>query len=540
MKLRQIKTEILVFLSVVLIRLPNLGFDIFNTDVWKWKQRIFDFGSGVFGFSFERTLQMYHPGVTLMWLGSIAVKFFNLYYDIFTGGPPPDNNVGVVFGLHFVQKLFVVIGIAFVTAFLFHALKRLFGAKYAVLAIVFMSLEPFYVALTRVIHLEGLMTTLMLASLAWLFLYLYERKQAQLLISAVFASLAVLTKTSALFLLPFSGIVLFLFDYEKNKDFIGAIKSSLCVYWKWLLVLIVTFIAVWPSMWVQPVETISTLYKGIFTTGVDTGHIQLFFGDWTLDPGPLFYFVVLFLRSSVYLLLGMLLLPFVIKKFDIKRKQIISYLVLFAILYFVGMTIPSKKLDRYLLPSMMALLLAVVFAFEWLVEKISKRFNVSQIVTSLLFVLPVLAYLCYLHPNYIAYYNPLGGGLSKGMHIIEPKWTFGQEELSEYFKQVIVEDGREGFGEDSLQSLYWKDALRKKLVVALPEKYYTQLYPFFRGIDGWAVIEAFTPDAQQSSHYVYPVWADYSEEHGRFRLEYRGSVYLQNVPIYNVYDRYDK
>src|SRR3989344_5160036 len=133
--LRSFWCEILVFLLFVLMRLPALGYDTFNTDVWKWKQRIYDFGTGVFTANFEMTIQKYHPGVTLMWIGAAAVKFFNAFYKITTGGLPADNNIGVIFELNFLQKLFIVLVLGFVVAMIFSMLKKLFGLRYAVIAI---------------------------------------------------------------------------------------------------------------------------------------------------------------------------------------------------------------------------------------------------------------------------------------------------------------------------------------------------------------------------------------------------------------------
>ena len=53
----RIKYEILVFILFVVSRLPDLGYDTFNTDVWKWKARIFDFGTGIFTLDFAKTIQ---------------------------------------------------------------------------------------------------------------------------------------------------------------------------------------------------------------------------------------------------------------------------------------------------------------------------------------------------------------------------------------------------------------------------------------------------------------------------------------------------
>ncbi|MCA9302422.1 hypothetical protein KDA10_03640, partial [candidate division WWE3 bacterium] len=103
--LSDLRYEMFAFLLFVLTRLNNLGYDMFNTDVWKWKSRIYDFGEGIFTLSFEKTLQRYHPGVTLMWLGALGVKLQSFYYKVVLGFSPPDNDIQTVFILHFFQKI---------------------------------------------------------------------------------------------------------------------------------------------------------------------------------------------------------------------------------------------------------------------------------------------------------------------------------------------------------------------------------------------------------------------------------------------------
>jgi hypothetical protein len=47
-----------------------------------------------------------------------------------------------------------------------------------------------------------------------------------------------------------------------------------------------------------------------------------------------------------------------------------------------------------------------------------------------------------IHPNYLAYYSPLIGGIEGGRYILEPKWLIGYDEVAEYFneKQKDQED----------------------------------------------------------------------------------------------------
>src|SRR3990172_9953599 len=146
-RIKSLKYEIMVFIVFVASHLPSLGYDTFNTDVWKWKARIFDFGSGVFNLNFVQTIQKYHPGVTLMWIGTVVVKFFNLYYDVIYKTPPPDNDISVIFQLHFLQKLFIVLVIGFSLSLIFYGIRKIFNLKYSVILLSFLVIEPFYVAL---------------------------------------------------------------------------------------------------------------------------------------------------------------------------------------------------------------------------------------------------------------------------------------------------------------------------------------------------------------------------------------------------------
>lgn len=536
-KLKKIKYEVLVFVLFVASRLPDLGYDMFNTDVWKWKQRIFDFGSGFFYFDFAKTIQKYHPGVILMWLGSAAVKVFNFWYKLTTGELPPDNQIYTIFELHFVQKLVVVIAIGFTLAFVYNALKKIVDQSYALLAVFLLALEPFYVALTRVIHLEGLLSTFMLASFLWMYVYLTKKKtKLRLFISALFAAAAILTKSSSMFLLPFTGIVMFLMEYLKSRKFGESVKNSLITYVPWLLVVIVVFVSLWPAMLVVPGQALQTLFMGVFSTGIEEGHTQLFFGKLVEDPGLIFYPIVFFYRSSVYLFLGLLAFPFIKKGLTENEKKFALYVFLFGFLYFVEMSIPSKKLDRYILPTIVSFILLSSFSVRTLIDWLSKKIKYAWI----LVLLPMVACVAYWHPNYFAFYSPLGGGLKVGVNVIEPKWIFGQKEIQEYFLQVYKEDNLTGFGDQSLTDLYWKQELKQKLMVAIPEKYYTQLWPFIRQIDGWATIESLSQDAKQSNYFIYPVWDEKMSQVSDSNFEYRDTIHVEGVPIFNVYNRYDK
>ncbi|MBD3366156.1 hypothetical protein GF360_02305 [candidate division WWE3 bacterium] len=495
--------EIAVFLFFVLLHIPGLGRETFNTDVWKWKARTYDFGEGVFTLNFEKTIQKYHPGVTLMWIGTGAVKIYNLYYDLVFSHPPVNNDVSTVFELHLVQKFCLVVFIALALSFCIYVLKKEFGKRVALIFGILASIEPFYYALTRVFHLEGLMSILMLASFLWFYHYLQEKKFSRLVLSALFASLAFLTKTSAIYLIPFMLLQTFL--HLKGQFF----KP----FGIWLILSILGFFLFWPAMWVMPGKALSTIYRGIFTIGMERGHTQIYFGNITEDPGIFYYLVVFALRSSIVLLVGLGGTFFSFKVANKKEKKFLLYTLLFALFYTIQITIPSKKLDRYILPAILALTLTASFFYAFLFSRLGKKKGLAILSVVMLFGIGTLGYL---RQDYFSYFNPLFGGLRTGVKVLEPKWIIGQHKIVEYFGKKAP-----------------TDSLIK--IVAFPEKYYTQIWPFMEEAGHNPVIKDLTPHAKNAHYFLYPVWQDESSQETRFDIEFADTIKLRGVPVWNVY-----
>ncbi|OGC38930.1 hypothetical protein A3K42_01295 [candidate division WWE3 bacterium RBG_13_37_7] len=500
---------------------------MFNTDVWKWRSRSYDFGSGVFGLDFDKTLQKYHPGVTLMWLGTVGVKFYNLYLDVSKSGITPDS-IQAVFGLHTTQKFLVVLAIGISLGFAFIASRRLIDTRYAYLALLLLILEPFFMAHTRTFHLEGLESTFMLVSTLWFYYWLQETEnKKRLFIASFFTALAFLTKTTSLYLLPFFGLYLFFDSLKKDKRFIFALGRSFKLWFIWLFPALLFVFLLWPALWVDPVGVIQYLGKGVFEVGIDTDHQQFYFGKLVDNPGPLYYLVVLLFRSSPYLLVGL------IGSFFVKKTKFIYFLLSYAFFYLVMITIPSKKLDRYILPSMTSMVLLSTYFYVWCLDKLKLK---SLTVIVLFFILPVATAFC-LHPDYLSYYNPMLGGLRTGMYVLEPKWMIGQGEIIKYFKNVQKTDNLEPSWDQSFENVNKHSSVKNILTVGFQEKYYTQIWPFFREFGAWAVIKDLTPFAKNTMYFVYPVWNDDSNLEDRFKLEFVTTIKIRGVNVYNVYKR---
>lgn len=517
MSIKKYWLHILVFALFVVVRMPLLGQDIFNTDVWKWKTRTYNFGNALISGNFEQTVQKYHPGVSLMWLGSVGVKVANeLYKDA--------DPITFVFGLHFIQKLVIVLFLGFCTALIYGLLKDIIDSRYALLGIVLLTFEPFYLGLTRVIHLEGLMATLMVVSALYLYKYKTNVKNKDLILSAFFAGLAFLTKSTAIFMVPFAGLCLLLW-YKK-----GFIKPGLF----WILGFVATFFVIWPATWVNLGLVLNTMFRGVYDVGVEGGHDQFFFGKYVQDPGILFYPVALLFRSSGIFLISLIVAKVLLikNKFTSKDLDFVKYLLLFGMLYLVEITIPSKKLDRYFLPSFMSLGLVAVFGLNYFFDLLHK-YKLLWLGGALIILRTFI-----LLPDYFSFYNPLLGGLRTGMYVIEPKWMIGIPQINKYFQNEFsagdygYSDNDESFEKVVDQKLY-----DSRLSVGFQEKYYTQIWPFFRRFGSWAVIKDLTPFAKLTTYFVYPVWDDESYKEDRFKLEFVDTIKIRGTEVYRVYKR---
>ncbi len=512
-RILKLKLEILIFVIFLLSRLPSLGNDTFNTDVWKWKARTYNFLNSVTSLDLAGTSQSYHPGVTLMFLGSLGVKTYNSYYRLSYGVKPPDTRE-TVFAVHFWQKFYVVLALSFLISLSFFLLKRLIGSIYAFLVIIFISTEPFFVAHSREFHLEALITLFIFVSFLFMFSYLEGKSRRGFFLSALFAVLSLLTKSSALFIVPFNILLILVFGFVNKQKIIEVFKSSFI----YSLLIVSLFFAMWPAMWVRPIETLNNYIRGAREIGIEGDHDQLYFGKLVADPGISFYPLNLLLRLTPEVLIGLLLLVlflFIRPKERYFRHLVFSSLA-FVLLFLVYLIIPTKKLDRYLLPAFPFIIFLAISVYIELTKKIAGKLKKDFFIPLVSVFLVLLAIrsiiLVSLHPNYLFYYSPLLGGARKAIFLVEPKWAIAGREVGKYFN----------------------DKNDLNLVIAFPEKHFTQLWPF---VLAHSVIADIRKDALKADYFVYPSWDDTSSFEQRVKLSYEDSIRFKGVVLYNVYRR---
>jgi len=436
---KYLRAALLFFLALA-PRIYQLGFDVINIDASFWKENTYNFMGLLFQRRFADLAITHHPGVTLMWLGGLAMKVFRGIYFWTHGRPAPDTH-SVYLWTHFAQKLPIALLTSAFVVFTYWAVRRLVDKRVGLLAAIFLALEPFFLAHSRVFHLDALLTVFMCSSVLLLLLYLQERNRKWLVISGILGGLGLLTKSTALFLVPFSLLVFGLY----RKRAIYDLRFTICEFLVWCLVLAATFVAVWPSMWVQPLNTLKLYFSGITTEAYATdpssfaASRHIIFGRVTYNPGWYYYPFVLALRlSPTVFVFGVVGVFWSFWEFWKKRSTTPSlFLILYSLFFILALSLPAKKLDRYILPVIPFFCTLAAYGLV----KIFEYFKIRRLLVPTVIVFTVftvftgftVSTVFTLHPDYGFYFSPLLGGTRTGLKFDSDYWWGeGYKKVADY------------------------------------------------------------------------------------------------------------
>jgi len=433
----------LSFLSVFyfVFRLIGLGFDVINIDYPLWDNRASNFYIYLKTFNFPETYRTGHPGVTLMWIAGGAMEIFSRIYHFFFHVQPVVNDYAVFPWRSLVIKLSLVFSIYVITLLSLFVIERLTSKRVAILFFFLLSIEPFIFAHDRIFHLDGLLTSLVFLS-ALLSIFFWRSKghlsrralYITLLSGAFSSSMAFLTKVTGVFAFLFFYFTGLFFFVVRKKFLLRRYIGYGLVYFLSFLAFFVIF---FPAAWVGPINVFMKMAADALSLSVG-GHNQYFLGRWTDDPGILYYlFVFAFKLSPIAILWGMasVILVLLRKKLGVKvgkSGDILVLLVSFVFLFVLEISISSKKIPRYIIPTIPAILLLVsILAINFYdscknLRKIFIAFAVLTFVYQGFWVYK-------LFPNILAYASPLLGGMrSEDYYIGNKHFGFGLKEVADY------------------------------------------------------------------------------------------------------------
>lgn len=467
---RSLGVSVVLFLLTLVPRVVSL--DVFITpDEPRWMNRSASFLEAVLAGDFIHTIHIGETpgGVTTKWCGSagIMAKYLLLRLNPSAGASlhandlrdflrwlqnDPHNHLEVMTAVRWPIALIVscsVVGIYLLA-------RELFAEQVALLGVILLALEPFYLALSRVLHLDALVTSFMALSLLSLAICLKRIRLSPLLFfSGVTAGLGVATKVSALFLVPFAGLMalaVYLADFRDRRAVPWRKALHLAVVLTvWVGIGGLTLAVVWPAMWVDPLAALQRLLSGSSELA-EAGHTQFFLGQVIDDPGPLFFPVAFLFRVSPLTLLGAVAsLPTVLRRGKAPENRRLIWLWAYAFLFVAFITLSPKKLDRYVLPIFPAMtLLTAAGLWEW-VEILRQRTSglLNRWVTGAARLLPLGCIILQAifpfphYPYYFTFYNPALGGLRQAARVILVGWEEGLEKVAHYLNEKEgIEDKR--------------------------------------------------------------------------------------------------
>ena len=312
---------LLLGVAALLPRILGLADFITTDEAYHWIARTERFADAIADRRWADTLQTGHPGVTVMWLGSLGLALER------TIGPGWDGAPALAAHLAWLRLPGALLQALLVPAG-YLLLRRLLNPTTALVAALLWASAPYLIAHARLLHLDALLTSFVTFSLLLLLVavetmneepgtikeppamhrssFIVHRSSRWLIASGIFAGLALLTKGPALILLPFAGLLLFTFPHSPFS-IPQRLRIAVPLYLLWLGVAALVVVLLWPAPWSDPARALRAYIDEIASNGGrPNGDGQFFLGNAVGDPGPLFYPLANLFRMTPVTLLGLL------------------------------------------------------------------------------------------------------------------------------------------------------------------------------------------------------------------------------------------
>lgn len=465
---------VLAIAILALALIPRLlALDVFvGPDEFTWDRRSANFANALTSGNWAETYQDGYPGVTLMWVETMGARVRYGYHRLI-GDPVdwasligPEDSMANLSGKRQIlagfNALLLALGVGLV--------YRLFGSGAAWLAGFLLAFDPFLLTESRALRSEAIMTGFCMLALMALLLYLREQKLGYSALAGALTALAVLSKISAVALLPVVGLMMSgVTLLDLRQPLTKRLRVTVIALLVFGGVLLLTAFVIWPALWVSPIEVLQKMfaYVSVRVEEGNEGGKNFFWGQELADEqvGPLFFPVVLLYRTSPILWLGLILL-FMAAIWQFKgwrshrakasiEKQLeklipgssvlLGVILLFLLVYLASITRSTLKYDRFIIPMLPPLnllgALGMVAAWRWLTARDSQQSkianpkskiqNMAWLPALLILGLQMAVALPH-HPYYYTYWNPLLGGLQQAVHILPVGVGEGLDQAAAY------------------------------------------------------------------------------------------------------------
>jgi len=377
-----------VFMLYLALRLIGLGYDMSNSDAARWHRRSEKFLTALKTGDFASTYQHYQPGITMMWLNAVVKQTAFSYQMLTTKNPKTLENADwfpIIDGL---SKAVNVATLSILLGFHFYLLTNLFNKYVGLMYVFLVAVEPYLIGIDRWFHLTSFEGYFAFSAVLGILMWRRTKSAKFLIFTSIFFVLGVYSKLTAALALPVLLIILI-------QDFVTSRKLAPTVIF--CLTSALLFFLLLPALWVSPLSVAQKFYTAIFSAvSDDVRAYQL--AEWVK---PIYYFVLLGYKLSPFTLFGAVIVAANSKK--LLSSPNVKYILLYLAVYFGFLSLADKKIDRYVIPLILPILLLLAVYLDRL------KVGVRQLIV--MFPLLFVIYATYIYfPMYSAYYSPLFGG----------------------------------------------------------------------------------------------------------------------------------
>jgi hypothetical protein len=335
-------------------------------------------------------------------------------------------------------------------------MRRLVDRRIALVAAFLIAFEPFFMANSRIIHVDAPLTYFMFLSFLAFLLYLKEARWGWLILSGLTGALATLSKTPGAILGPIlliTGLIYALHPADNalmgsDGDIARPNGPKASVRWCrflialgiWTVVAVMAFYALWPSMWVNPGRALRLITNNV-RIAINTTHPSsgVFWGPTNSDKNPLYYLISIPFHLTPLTTIGILV--GIVATWRLRRHRVLLLaLWAYTIIFIAPVSIVGRRGDRYALPVYLALDLLAAIALVWVISRLAST-NWTRLKERWKWVLGValgvqILFVSLYHPYYFDYFNPLLGNGRIAPYLINIGWGEGLDQAAAYLNQV--------------------------------------------------------------------------------------------------------
>ena len=415
--------------------------------------------------NWKQAVLLGYPGVPTMALGGLGLWLRYVLHEwgwapLPAAGPDLASTLRHVtdYPLVYIRaaRLPMVVATSLAILGIYLLMRRLVDRRIALVAALLIAFDPFFMANSRIIHVDAPLTYFMFLSFLAFILYLKEARWGWLILSGLTGALAMLSKTPGAILGPIlfiAGLIYALHPADNtlmgSEDDVarpnGPNASArrrrfLIAIGIWAVVAIVAFYALWPSMWVDPGRALRLITNNV-RIAINTTHPSsgVFWGPTGSDKNPLYYLISIPFHLTPLTTIGILV--GIVATWRLRRHRVLLLsLWAYAIIFITPVSIVGRRGDRYALPVYLALDLLAAIALVWITGRLASA-NWARLKGKWKWVLGVavgvqILLASFYHPYYFDYFNPLLGNGRTAPYLINVGWGEGLDQAAAYLNQL--------------------------------------------------------------------------------------------------------